>query len=351
MSVQKNSKKVDKRFLSLIILGIYLVSIFAFSINLVSAQMQIPYDPVNPNVPDNSKIGYEDITSGDTGWFSVRWNLWKQGANSLSGGSCVGGESCINQEQTICTTISGCEWKTNISIIGETLKYILLIMVILLVYMGLGYFNFHSTILKVSLSVVIGFLATFLVTTNELITSLMGYTALGLTIQILLPLIALGGITIMMSSKGGPTGVYLTRVAWAIYAAYLFFKTIGIFLILRFFQLQNVNGVNILTPIQERLTKTGNLPWYMRFFIDTSEAGIKQASTYMSAVDMTTAIILLITSIAVTVFMVFGYDYINELLAQSRIKAEAESQRIKVGRTQAWEDARANAVANEKGSK
>ena len=77
--------------------------------------------------------------------------------------------------------------------LGEgTLKYVILVLVILLVYAGFHTMDFpENKALAFALSVVIGFLATYLLDINQIKTIMLSYGGLGFVGALFLPIIAL----------------------------------------------------------------------------------------------------------------------------------------------------------------
>ena len=70
---------------------------------------------------------------------------------------------------------------------GATIKWLVLMLVIILIYSALGYADFpENGALRFGLAIVVGLLATILITTDELVTTLKSYTALGLTLTLFL---------------------------------------------------------------------------------------------------------------------------------------------------------------------
>lgn len=131
-------------------------------------------------------------------------------------------------------------WETgltdaNYGLIGNLLKYLVLILVIILVYSALMYVKFpESNSLKLLLAVVIGVIATFAITSAELLSALHSYTAMGVTLILFFPILILGFLTIMVASVANPFGIFLQRIMWLIYSIYLFIKT-GLLLLVRLY--------------------------------------------------------------------------------------------------------------------
>jgi len=117
-------------------------------------------------------------------------------------------------------------WKTG-EINNDLLKYMLLIIVTLVVFMFLAVMNFPSKgsgVIRLLLSVFVGFLGTWLIKGTELYAVLVSYSGLGFAITVFLPIIILVFITLGMGKKGNMFGIYSSIILWVIYSLYVFFK-------------------------------------------------------------------------------------------------------------------------------
>ena len=193
--------------------------------------------------------------------------------------------------------------------VGNMMKWLLLFIVIILVYAALSSAEFpEGTTARVTISVIVGFLATFAITTQELITMLTSYTALGVTFAVFLPLVILGFFTMMIAKKMNPVGIYVQKIAWLIYSVYLFLKT-GLLLILSY----EAEGSTSQYVILARKIFNPILP--------TEAEAVNLLTTYNKQM----LFVLAIVSIAVFVFMVWKKDYVDAWIAREAIESEKEA--------------------------
>lgn len=219
--------------------------------------------------------------------------------------------------------------------LGNTVKILFLLIVILLIYSSLAYAKFpESTIMQIILAVVVGLMATFLITTNELLTVLQSYKALGITLSVFLPIMILTFFTMVVSSKASPIGIFSQKIAWVIYSAYLFLKTIGIIWLMQVAKV-GADGKIIWA------TASNKMPAYLALLLTKNTENLKQI---MSSNDSLISIVLLITSIAVFVIMVLGNKIVLAWLAKERINAEVETQKQMIERSHAYDKARAESM-------
>jgi len=229
---------------------------------------------------------------------------------------------------------------------GYYLKWMLLALVIILIYSSLSYANFpENNLFKIIASVVIGFLATFLITTQELLVMLNSYTALGVTIAIFLPIMILGFFTIIIASKANPFGIYLQKILWLIYSVYLFIKTAGLLIISREIKAAatgtsawgKILGESAAGIKANWVTKL--IDWlisWVRPIIEPMLPPVDQAKILLEVYSTQMLAILSIVAIAVFVIMVLGDDYVMAWLMKSRedaaINAYKSGLRMEKGR-------------------
>jgi hypothetical protein len=117
---------------------------------------------------------------------------------------------------------------------GSTvLKWLALFLVTILIYSSLSYGEFpEHTGLRWLISIIVGFLATMLITTPEMVAAMQSYKALGITFIIFLPILILTFFTFVVATKVNPLGIVVQRIAWVIYSVYLFLQT-GLLLIIK----------------------------------------------------------------------------------------------------------------------
>ena len=116
--------------------------------------------------------------------------------------------------------------------VGETgAKWLFLILIAALIYAVFTSISFpDNVIIRLIISIIVSFLATFLLTPGEIYGLLASYTGLGITISLFLPIIILVFLTIVVSAKGAPIGVFFTKILWLIYGVYMLLKGALIFM-------------------------------------------------------------------------------------------------------------------------
>ncbi len=313
-----------------LLIALLLVSLFA--ITQVSADQ---HEGTGNDVPLGSDDSFPDDSSAGTGTSVTRIDT------SSRGGTGAGGDFKLSIKDVDCDkpfdSLSFfpkryCLWKegvkaledpTKVVVIGETLKWFVLILVLLLSYSGFTYARFpDSFIVRGLLSLVIGILATFLITTQELITTLLSYTALGITFSIMLPLLALGFVTFMIGSNLGPMGMYLQKIGWLIYSLYLFFKTVTLYILMN----------STMDPV-----KGLQLPGWADnvvgdFFVGpvVSSGAFLPSSleTLKASNDGVMLSVLFVTSIAVFVIMVLGKKYVDAWIAKEQLDSAVHARSV-----------------------
>jgi len=224
------------------------------------------------------------------GWLSDKYDLWLRG---------IDWSSADVDEQ--------------VDSVGQVIKWFILVLVILLIYSGLSYANFPGKdqyFIRFVLALATGFLATFLITTKELLTALQSYTAMGIALTVFFPIFVLGLFSMVVITKAKPMGIFLQNILWIIYSVYLFART-GIYLVLK-----NAAEAGTLVP---------GTPYPVLGFIDIDiNTGVIAAVNAYSGPMLIT---LFITSIAIFFIMVIGNRYIrgwvDEHLRASEVDARA----------------------------
>ena len=212
---------------------------------------------------------------------------------------------------------------------GVTIKYLFLALVIMLIYSALTYVNFpdsftntSSGIVRFIISFITGALATFAITTNELLSILQSYTALGITLSLFFPIAILLFFTLVTARKASPIGIFASRILWIIYATYLLIKSSIVF-----FATRAVSQGAETAFLESNIT---------RYFIGDSIPTLIQNKAY----DPTITIIVLIISISIFAIFVFGGKWIQAWLAKEERDAEIEAQKAMIQRSHAYDKAR-----------
>lgn len=323
---------MKKGVLALVLVALLLIPILATSI--VYAQVDPASSEGGPDLNAPTATN-NDITISSQGgsnvfgsigeFFKGRYNLWKGGSASLS--------DPTQKEQ-----------------VGVTLRWMLLVLVVILVYSALASANFpESTFLKLLMSVVVGFLATFLITTQELLTTIQSYTALGMTFSIFFPIMILGFFTSIVVTKGNPTGIYLQKIMWLIYSVYLFLKTLALYILTQA-TWDSAKGAIIIPDWASYLSPIIK-PFYAQFSAagKTKEAVATELLNFVkSSYDTTILYLLLIVSIAIFVICVLGNKIVVAWLAKEKMDAEVQAQKEMIGRSHAYDKVRSEEMQKNK---
>ena len=125
-------------------------------------------------------------------------------------------------------------------------KYFIWILVILFVYSIIAFIpvikNLHGGA-KFLLAIIVGFLSTAYMTTSDVYTALAGYSALGLVLSAILPLVILLGFSIETHKEGGVGGRLITKFMWLIFIVFLVWKLVdGVF------GISNPNNAKLISP-------------------------------------------------------------------------------------------------------
>lgn len=268
--MKKGGSVFGKKFLFLLIAGLLFASFFA----VLNAQL------VSANVCD-------DLSASNTwDWLGDKCALWLGGAEAA-----------------------------DFTALGEMLKWLILIVVILMVYSALTSVQFpQSSIIRIVLSIIIGFLATFLITTEELITLMQGYTVMGVALAVFLPFFILGAFTILTARTLSPVGIYLQRVLWIIFSVYMVLKTAQLWWVLKYPD-ETFLGMEI-SPVTQTIAENA---------------------------DPNMLIVLAIASIA-SVIIMLGNNIILRWFAKEEIEGEVLAQKSLLKRSQELRKAEAEAM-------
>jgi len=215
-----------------------------------------------------------------------------------------------------------------VGVVGNFLKWFVLFLVIILIFSALNEVEFPSnSFLRILLSLVVGFLSTFFITTKELITALTGYTALGLTLVIFFPIAILAFFTIVIARKGKAFGLYAQKIMWMIYSIFLLIKAGILFVIMQ-------DGWTVPIAAGKPLAGTETF-WGIPL-------GVTKAM--VSNYDATILFTLMVTAVAVFVIMGLGNKIIREWLAGEAAETAIEAQKELIKKSQGLRRAEADAV-------
>jgi hypothetical protein len=209
--------------------------------------------------------------------------------------------------------------------LGVLTRWLMLFLVILLIYSGMSMAKFpDNSGLRFIIALIVGFLAVVMINNSEFITLLQSYKALGITVSILLPMMALSFITYTVAISLNSFGILLQRLAWLIYSIFLFLK-VGGMLIFRI-------GVDF---------KTGwaNSEWFNSTIMFLF--GVDANTLRSSVLQMNGAILVILLIVAIATFMWFVLMNENTVrwiaratqvadLDRYRDRSERSSEKVKV---------------------
>ncbi|MEM3074384.1 MAG: hypothetical protein QW727_00350 [Candidatus Pacearchaeota archaeon] len=229
-----------------------------------------------------------------------------------------------------------CIWESgNLGVEGFTLKYFFLILVVILIYSALSYVNFPDTFsnqaggsfVRFLISLIVGILSTFAITTPELLSMLQSYTALGVTLSLFFPIMVLMFFSLVTSRKASPIGIFGQKILWMIYSIYLFIKSVLLYYVSSAISKGKLEVISDSNTIN--LTEHPTL----KFFLGEAPK--------VSLNDNTITIILLIMAISVFVIFVLGNKYVIAWIAKEERDAEIEAQKSMLERSHAYDKLRA----------
>lgn len=226
--------------------------------------------------------------------------------------------------------LKGVDWETGEDLGGltEMIKWFVLILVVLLIYSALTMGEFpENPLVRAIIAGVTGILSTFFITSQELITTMQAYTALGVALTVFFPIMILGFFTITIIKKGKPTGIFLQQILWIIYSVYLFIKTGSLLL------LKNASATELAS---------GEVKMW---FLKISASPAVQAS--VKAQSGTMLMVLLITSVAVFAIMVIGNKTVRKWVGQQQREAESEAFASKLARSKEFTGQTASQMSEE----
>lgn len=191
---------------------------------------------------------------------------------------------------------NGEETGQNRSAVLFVAKWLMLFMVVLLIYSGMSMAKFpQNSGLRFTLSLVIGFLAIVFINNSEIFGIMQSYQAMGISVSLLIPMMALTFVTYTVAISLNSFGILLQRVAWFIYSAFLFFKMGGL-LLFKFSNSFNGTGFSISSPwIQE-----------------TSQFLFGQNATEMLKVANSINGIMLLLLVAISIVVFWWFVIMNE---------------------------------------
>lgn len=306
----------QKVLFSLFILGILFLSLIAVS--FVSAQ-QAPLAGTAQTDAEKAAqaAAAKTVTGGGVICENMNPGAWKDRCTLW-----LGGISKADENQ--------------ITVIGQMVKWIMLLIIILLIYSSLAAVEFPSqTGIRIALAVILGFLATFLITTQELLTVMQGYTAMGIAFAVFLPFFVLGAFTILIARTLNPIGIYLQKVLWLIFTIYLGIKTWFLWEISD--TLAGTSTINPgLTNLQAGQMINVSILWFFKYPLKVTSELLTMAKNS----DSTVLITLLVACIFSAIIM-FSNKIVLSWFANQELESEIQKERSKVQKSSAYDTIRA----------
>jgi hypothetical protein len=236
-----------------------------------------------------------------------------------------------------CTWLGGLN-STNLDLSGELIKWLFLVLIIVLIYSAFSYAKFPENAgLRVLLSIVTAFLATFLLTQAELFTAIQSYSAMGVALIIFLPILILAFFTMIVASKAAPFGILLQKVLWLVYAVFLLFKTMTLWILV---QCQTNGGC-------ENSSFTKFLYDYIVVPL-TSKTSLIAMKAQVAAGQYDTAMLLLLVIVSIFVLTItMTNKFVVHWFAHEKYFADIEHQEDIIKRSQKLRETEAKATRGE----
>lgn len=324
----------EKRIIALLLLSLFLISVVVVGLNTVSAQTS--YDVCRNNCNEafqNARDATTDPaviqTAADTRSSCLadcnQYALNKDQLNEKLG---TGGSEEIKlpswiKNNSLFQIFTGKDLNAS----GEFAKLLILLLLIVLIYSALETVQFpENKAIRLVLAIVVGVLATMLITTAEILSLLQSYKALGIAITVFFPIMILTFFTFVVSTKGNPFGILTQKILWIAYSVYLFLRA-GILILLKWALAGG--GVD----------KQGFLIKFVEFL-----GGKSLAIGALSQYDTTTLIVNVAIAIAVFFIFVVGNDALALWLASEKRDIDIENQKDRLKRSQALRKAEADAT-------
>lgn len=302
-----------------------LALLLLISLFIVYSAQTVSADSVAPSVASSVAVSSNNDFLGLFSFnFTEKLDLWRLGSEGLKD-----------------TTKKGQ--------IADMMKYYILILMIILIYSILAAINFpEKPSLRFLLAIITGFMATFLISSNELLTLAQSYGALGLAITTFFPIFILGAFTIVTATSLNPVGIFLSKILWLGYALFLFFRTGLIWLASRTIYLSGSPG---------NYTLSGTISPTLATFFGTKQVvvnattgkmgtalstdGANKLATALQSFDPSTLFILGVVAIAVLYFMVIRSNWLYEFIDKMKREGEVSAAKGIIKRSGDYDKIRA----------
>lgn len=221
-----------------VLLGLLLIGLVVLLVVGVSAQQYKDGDKliVDGKVEGIWKDGrFFNEENGEEYSAGEALDLLDTGRASIQGGSSFTDDGSLAElfslkaGDNLASWITAYEKGQGVSVV--LIKYLFLVMIIMLVYSAFSYVGFpENGAARAILTVVFSILATILIDPNELVAIVRSYTAAGIALSLVIPILVLGFITFAVAVKVSSVGIVMQRIMWAFYSVYLFVSAGGAWL-------------------------------------------------------------------------------------------------------------------------
>ncbi|MCX8159134.1 MAG: hypothetical protein N3D20_02480 [Candidatus Pacearchaeota archaeon] len=227
---------------------------------------------------------------------------------------------------------------------GEIIKWLFLILIILLIYSTLAFTNFPpNAVVRILISIISGALATFLIATEEFLTIIQSYSAMGIALSVFLPIFILGFFTLVVATKVNPIGILLQRIIWLVFSLYLFLKSAIFYAISSNCKNipKTINAGDIANIIQNNC-EGSSLVSLSRAIV--GDQALANYFNHMSKFDTTILLLLIITSVAVFLIAVVSNKLVIHWLAHEKVMAPKKALEQRTKRTEEYEKVKSAAM-------
>jgi hypothetical protein len=294
---------MKKGFITSVLLLVAITSLLLISLSIVSAQQnfvsndpnvaagnELPGPPAAGTASSGQALGCDKIPNV---WWRDKCQIWLTGFESD---------------------------KANMTELGQIIKWIFLFIIVIMIYSGLEFGKFpEQAWLRWVMAILVGFLATFFITTKELLTAMQGYTALGITLAVFFPILILGFFTLVVATRANPIGILLQQIMWIIFSFWLLIKTWILWA--------------LLNPDKGEIVEVGqNISILFNFTkIEVTQGLLTMAQNS----DKTMLLTLMVTAIACIVIMVISNKPIIRWIGHEMTEAKKDAYSTELERSRA----------------
>ena len=216
-------------------------------------------------------------------------------------------------------------WQSGQGIDLVVVKWLFLILIAALIFSILTNLSFpENSFIRIITSIIISFLATFLITPDELFGILISYSALGITISLFFVIAILLFLTIVTAKVANPIGIFFTRILWLIYSIYITLK--GLLVILLKTGIENYESITY--------NLGSEIDWGSSILSSWVQPILKLISneTFSQALKTSTLVAIVMIAIGIGTFYmgVINKRWIDEWVAKGMTEARVSAYESKL---------------------